>query len=155
MYHCEIKPKSTGRRSLWKVSEWVCSGPVGLHLCAGGSAGNWHVCNRNHTEIIGPAYVSQRDAECRATLCAYMRLRCTRRQKRVIVRVQGHSGSSGEADVTSRKSDAFSGTHAAQMAWLKNSCPIVAGTTSSVHFQVYKRNSILMAESVSCIAIIM
>lgn len=48
--------------------------PAGLHICAGGSAGNWPVCNRNHTEIIVRAYVSQRDAACHAPLCAYMYL---------------------------------------------------------------------------------
>lgn len=55
-----------------RFSEWACSGPAGLHLCAGGGVSNWHVCNRNHTEIIVPAYVSQRDAAWRALLCAYM-----------------------------------------------------------------------------------
>lgn len=92
-------------------SEWACSSPVGLHLCAGGSAGNCHVCNRNHTEIIVLAYVSQRDAACRAPLCAYMHLRCTERQKRVIVGVQGHSGSSGVAGAASGKPNAFGGLH--------------------------------------------
>lgn len=80
-------------------------------MCAGGSAGNWHVCIRNHTEIIVLAYVSQRDAACRAPLGAYMHLRRTEHRKRVIVRVQGHSGSSGEARATSGMSDAFSGLH--------------------------------------------
>lgn len=101
-----------------RFSEWACSGPAGLHLCAGGSAGNWHVCNRNHTEIIVLAYVSQRDAACRAPLCAYMHLRCTEHQKRVIVEVQGHSGSSGEAGAASGKSNAFSGLHIQMHRWL-------------------------------------
>lgn len=58
---------------------WVCASPAGLNLCAGGSVYNWHVCKRNHTEIIVLAYVSQRDTAF------------TERQKRVIVGVQGHS----------------------------------------------------------------
>lgn len=41
-----------------KFSAWACSAPAGLHLCAGGSATNGHVCSRNHTEIIFLAYVS-------------------------------------------------------------------------------------------------
>lgn len=65
MYHCEIKPKSIGE-FFKRFSEWVGFGPAGFHLCAGGSVGNWHVCNRNHTEIIVLAYVSQHDAACRA-----------------------------------------------------------------------------------------
>lgn len=80
---------------------------MGLHLCAGGSDGNWHVCNRNHTEIIVLAYVSQRDAACHAPLCAYMHLRCTEQQKGVIVGVQGHSGSSRMAGADGEKSNAF------------------------------------------------
>lgn len=93
------------------LSELAFYSPVGLHLCAGGSAGNWHVCNRSHTEIIVLAYVSQRDTACRASLCARMHLRCAEHQKRVIVGVQGHSGSSGEPGAAGRTSDAFRGLH--------------------------------------------
>lgn len=76
--------------------EWVFSSPVGFNLCAGGSVCNWHVCKRNHTAVIVLAYVSQRDAAF--TEC----------QKRVIVRVQGHSRSSRDATEASRKSNVFS-----------------------------------------------
>lgn len=107
-----------------RLSEWVRSSPAGLHLCAGGSASNWHVCNRNHTEIIVLAYVSQRDAACRAPLRAYMHLRCTEHQKRVIVGVQGHSGSSGKAGAVSRKSNAFSGLHILPR-WLGKRIPLI------------------------------
>lgn len=48
--------------------------PAGLHLCAGGSDGDWYVCNRHHAEIIVLAYVSQRDTARGEPLCAYMHL---------------------------------------------------------------------------------
>lgn len=76
-----------------------CSSPGGIHFCAGGCSGNWHVCNGNHTEIIVLAYVSQHDAARCVPLSGCMHLQCTKRQKRIIVRDQGHSGNSGEAGV--------------------------------------------------------
>lgn len=82
------------------VCRWLC--------------GNWHVCNRNHTEIIVlvlVGYVSRRDSACCPPLYAYVHLRCTEPQNRVIVWVQGHSGSSREACVASGNSNVFCGLY--------------------------------------------